>query len=280
MPFINPAFEAFQRRRFTRPDAARWLSKDAGHYFKCGQSSAETREVESKRPPSSAPGSANDSDGVPAGADLHRAYFELLSLRGALISLKLRHLLRKALPPDGGAAAEGPLHYLTQPRVPRGNPDGGEWTAEGVQQSIRVAQANSTVTDAAGNPYYRSGGHHEVPVAVYKKWNLRPETRAVFNGSTTGSVPGIFRSTPNGVRQGNFWDGPEGLHGDYNRAVREFSERFMVRNGITPEQMTPDHATALMKEIRETEEPRIRTFNNAIRLIQRLYKLRTGRGLE
>jgi hypothetical protein len=181
-----------------------------------------------------------------------------------------------------------------QPRVPAGSPDGGQWTGGGpsgslglgdetdllFEETIHFAQLDGLLDDA-GQPYYQRGGHHEMPRGVYRNWALSDETRRVFDRATTGSVPSsMLRTTPDGVPYGNFWTGPSGAHGQYNRAVEQLSERFIERNGISPQQMTPDHARALLKEIRETDDPRIRNFNNAMRLLRRIIPLRSGRGSE
>jgi hypothetical protein len=86
-----------------------------------------------------------------------------------------------------------------QPRVPAGNSDGGQWTSEA------TAQADfGSVTDAFGHPYYEPGGHHEMVRSIYGKWDLKPETRRVFDNSTTGTVPRmLLRTSPEGVPQGN-----------------------------------------------------------------------------
>jgi hypothetical protein len=71
-----------------------------------------------------------------------------------------------------------------QPRVPAGSREGGWWTDDDAQSGsrfsdglIRLAQADTgVISDAFGEPYYQRGGHHEAPQAVYKKWNLMPET--------------------------------------------------------------------------------------------------------
>ncbi len=168
-----------------------------------------------------------------------------------------------------------------QPRVPAGNPDGGQWTGEGGNSPTptRLAQLDGRVTDADGSPYYKQGGHHEVPRQLYRGWALRPETRQVFEKSTTGTIPQLhFRDAPDGIRQGHFWSGPSGPHGIYNEAIKELSDNFLDRNRITPEQMTPEQAQALLKEIRESADPRIRNYNSMIRFLQRIFRLRTGRG--
>lgn len=181
-----------------------------------------------------------------------------------------------------------------QARVPAGTREGGRWTDEGEQAYdakpagvpaeaseryrdglVRLAQSNNgTITDVFGQPYYRPGGHHEAPKGVYEKWNLKPETLKVFKDSTIGKAPAWLRRTPDGAPVGNFW-GP--AHYDYNTAFKELSEKYFAKSNIRPEQMTPDHARDILKEVRESKDPRIRDFNNAMRLIGRLYRLRTGR---
>jgi hypothetical protein len=181
-----------------------------------------------------------------------------------------------------------------QPRVPGGNPAGGQWTSGAASASpwvgdetdllfleaIQLAQLDG-ILDAAGQPYYQRGGHHEMPRGVSRHWDLSEETRRVFDRATTGYVPSsILRTTPDGVPYGNFWTGPSGAHAQYNRAVEQLSERFLERNGISPQQMTPDHARAVAEKIRETDDPRIRNFNNAMRLLRRIIPMRSGRGGE
>ena len=51
---------------------------------------------------------------------------------------------------------------------------------------------------------------------------------------------------------------------------------FMTENNIQPEQMTPKQAQSLLKAVRESLEPRISNYNKSIRMIQFLYRLRTG----
>jgi hypothetical protein len=149
----------------------------------------------------------------------------------------------------------------SQPRVPAGNPRGGQWTdrsggggtvaspspdpgqspdadltqpmgnvelgdvsgsnevgdlfqikpdgprLDGVQLAggfDQVGPDGKPVTNADGSPYYARGGHHDMPESIFEKWNLDPETRQVFNSSTTGKVPETLRTSPDGVPRGNF----------------------------------------------------------------------------
>jgi hypothetical protein len=111
---------------------------------------------------------------------------------------------------------------------------------------------------------------------VYGKWNLPDETRRIFRQSTTGTLPEIIvRRSPDGIPITNAWREP---HISYNQAVKELSENFLQKNGIRPEQMTPAQAQSLLKEIRESVDPRIRDFNSTLRFLRRVFRLRTGRG--
>jgi hypothetical protein len=161
-------------------------------------------------------------------------------------------------------AEEEAKYSPSQPRVPAGNPRGGQWTdrnggqgtvanpsqdtgqgtaaslaqpmgnvgigdvsgsseteglfnigpadnrVDGVQLAggyNQVGPDGKPVVNADGTPYYQRGGHHDMPYDVFGKWNLDPETRRVFNQSTTGKVPqALLRTSPDGVPRGHFWD--------------------------------------------------------------------------
>jgi hypothetical protein len=62
----------------------------------------------------------------------------------------------------------------------------------------------------------------------------------------------------------------------YNDAVGELMSRFMKEHDIKAEQMTPDHARAVLKAIAESDEPRIRIYRSMLQLMGRLYRLRSG----
>ncbi len=118
-----------------------------------------------------------------------------------------------------------------------------------------------------------------MPRSIYNKWDLPPETRTVFEKSTSGSLPkGVVQVGPDGTPIGNFWNGKDGPHGRYNDAVGELSNKYLEKNNIDLNKMTPDQARGLLKEIRESEDPRIRDFNNGLRTIRRIFRLGPGRG--
>ena len=147
MSQIHPAWIEHQRKRFARPDAKLWVRPDATGYCR----PAHYATAKSAGTFSESPGSGKQATHLQFDADnaaeLRRLHFDLLSLRGELYALKFQRLLRKALHPGGGPdASAGLLHYLTQPRVPPGNPDGGQWTDDPAFD-IRVAQLGGNVTE-------------------------------------------------------------------------------------------------------------------------------------
>jgi hypothetical protein len=70
-------------------------------------------------------------------------------------------------------------------------------------------------------------------------------------------------------------------HQIYNEAVREQFGRFLERNNIRPEQMTPNQARSFVLEILGSRDPRIRNYNVGILKRELQYRLRWGfRGTE
>jgi len=114
--------------------------------------------------------------------------------------------------------------------------------------------------------------------SIYEKWDLLPETEQVFKNSTTGTLPkGRVFTSPDGELRGHFWDES---HRRYRVALEELSNRFLRENDIMETiRMTPDQARDLLAEIRKSENPAIRDYNRAMRLIGWNYRqgLRIGR---
>jgi hypothetical protein len=273
MSYVHPAWLEYQRRRFERHDAHRFIKPEPVQ-----RKSYAERMVEAQR-------AAEEEERIAAEQDAFER--EVLALRREWAELKLEYELWrlgfKALHPpthDPSQESEGdPSHHSNrQPRVPAGSSDGGQWTEEGGTANTQFAQVGSGITDAFGQPYYQPGGHHEMSKGVYGKWKLQPETLKIFKEATTGSIPLTVRTSPDGTPIGNTWNEP---HRAYNKAIQELGDRFLDKNGIRPENMTPDQARSLLKEIRESEDRRIRGFNDTMRLLRRIYRLRGGgRGIE
>jgi hypothetical protein len=75
-----------------------------------------------------------------------------------------------------------------------------------------------------------------------------------------------------GMAKGRYWDRPEGAHRSYCDAVAELSDKFMRKRRIVPETMTADEARDLLKEIRESDDPRIQNFNRTMRMLRRSFQ--------
>ena len=147
-----------------------------------------------------------------------------------------------------------------QPRMPAGNPDGGQWSKEeGGGDAEPVDDLSSTSTEV-GSPENtptdisaaRKAGHHYLPQGVYKKRRLSDETRQVFEETTTGPLQNKRLNTFSKE------------HRDYNEAADQLFDQFLRRKGITEEQMTPDHARQLLGEVITSKDSRIQRFNQRI----------------
>lgn len=117
-----------------------------------------------------------------------------------------------------------------------------------------VRGEGSLITDQA----YRRlrGGHHYVPKEIFeglfKKNQLRPETRKVFDEAVTGPLPkGLHKN--------------DKLHREYTKAVMGLWDGFLKRHVIRPEDMTPDQARRFIHEVLHSDDPRISLFNGRFR---------------
>jgi hypothetical protein len=305
MPRYPDARAVQQRPLWMRHDAQLWVRHDAARFLPPGMDPADVfPALAHKRAVADA---AFD-------AEIERERRALAALRAEVDELKAA-LARRRL--------EESKYSPSQPRVPGGNPRGGQWTDRNGGQSTgtslvqpmanvdigdlngsseltglfniapgdtgidgldlagdfnQVGSDGKPVTDVDGSPYYAPRGHHEMPKAVYSKWDLSPETAKVFDQSTTGELPkGRVPLDDEGVLTGHYWNGPRGEHGVYNEAIADLSDKFMRERNITPETMTPDQARDLLKEIRESDDPRIRSYNRTIRMLRRVFRFRGGR---
>ena len=182
--------------------------------------------------------------------------------------------------PEDAFPALSRKYNPNQPRVPKGDPDGGQWTNGGGGRGASLGSSAShpetkVPTDISSQS--RARGHHNEPYAVFNKWNLPPETRKVFMDATTGKLANAWvRSGLDAPAYRHFWNGEDGPHGQYNKAVAELGERFLAENKIQPETMTPAQARALLREIDIAPDPRIRDFSRAMRLLRIVFRLRMG----
>ncbi|MGA8820076.1 MAG: hypothetical protein WB624_22545 [Xanthobacteraceae bacterium] len=140
-----------------------------------------------------------------------------------------------------------------EPRVPAGNPDGGQWANDG-RPPANESQVLSDAPDGGWIPgaQYAADGHHWVPKAVYGKYSLRPETKKVFDNSTSGPL------ADDSVNRWNI------EHRTYNEAVNEAFTAYLKKNTIVADQMTPEQAEEILGEVKGSTDPRIRMLRMKI----------------
>jgi hypothetical protein len=268
MARIDPAYEEGQRKYWTRHDAHLWMRHDAWRFMPPGTPIYTGRDVVKYGEP---------NFGRPTEEELRRAQVEdeafqrdLAELRAALAKLnaeiearrqrqwreakrlsdlRWQRFLRKV------KAGFNP----DQPRVPAGNPDGGQWTSEDGEGTTSAGRLRSERPDVSAAR--RARGHHFVHQSLYRNLPLRPETRRVFEDATTGPL--------HSQRHGWSRD-----HDRYNQGVAEHFDRFTASNSIRPEDMTPDQARSFVQEIRSSTDPRVRDFNMRILRQEFQYYLR------
>lgn len=258
MGWMHPAAIEHQRRRLMRPDAdaARWLPPDVARLF------APLDEPEAKSAP------------PPMSADEYER--ELASIRGDYLELKAVLAVRKF--ERTWAAFRAKAYNPDQPRVPAGNPDGGQWTygdgaptsgsSDGRRNDPRVLSDATPDNPWKPGAQYAQNGHHTLPRANYKNLPLQPETRQVFEKATSGKI---------NIRGHQF----DEFHRRYNDATKEFMEKYMRENNIAAEKMTPDQARSILRAIDESDDSRIRTYREMIKRLRLFFRLRSGgRGSE
>ena len=139
-----------------------------------------------------------------------------------------------------------------QPRWPAGSGvDSGRWSG-----------GEGTASPQPNRGPQTPPKHHFIPREIFEdpELKLRPETKKVFEQETTAPL-----------RAGHGWSKD---HAAYNDAVRDHLKRFLRENGITSDQMTPDHARKFLEEVKQSRDSRIRNFNVRIMMREAIYWLR------
>jgi hypothetical protein len=165
------------------------------------------------------------------------------------------------------ASADDPEH----PGWPAGTPGGRGGKFRPKDSEGGEAAGNSASVEDERVRYQKYGeGHHWVGWDVYKNFNLKPETRKVFEDATSGALadPSV-----------NFFNRE---HRIYDRAVEKALRDYLAEHKMTDDQMEPQQAEEFYRKIRGSNDPIIGGLNRKIirqrlRYIQYFY-LGRGRG--
>ena len=231
MSYIHPAWVAHQRARWLRPDWQRWMRPDAHRFAPPGvlqTKSYAARLIEQR----------NADEEAARAARREALIDEMLAIRRQLAEVKVdlawRRLRFKA------------NFNSKQPRRPKGDPEGpGEWVKEGGGRGSGITTPAAMPREGQGidGRVGRRGGHHYVSRAVFGKRRLSADTRKVFEDTTTGRLDD---------KKLNVFDQS---HRAYNKGVDQLVDQFLAKNGVTEEQMTPDHARQILSEVITSRDP-------------------------
>ena len=206
------------------------------------------------------------------------------AIQSQLEGLTIAELMRGADKHGDPSRRDGRGYDPHQPRVPAGNSDGGQWMDKAKISVGERINDPRVLSDATPDSHwipgsgYAGNGHHFPPRAVWQDWPLQPETKKVFAKAVSGSIPILLKNPI--TRETMFHHQWNDMHVVYNIAVTELMERYIKRHGITIEGMTPAQAHKIVEAIHASRDPRIRDYNTIVKLLARLYRLRTGRGSE
>jgi hypothetical protein len=145
MPQPPSAYDAHQRARWTRHDAHLWIRHDAARFMPPGVDPAEIYPL-LPRKPDAAKAAAIEAElaaeDAAFAAEIAASRRLLAGLRAELNEVKTA-LARRRL--------EEAKYSPTQPRVPRGNSRGGQWTGGGTGGSMAQPMGSVGVDDPSGS---------------------------------------------------------------------------------------------------------------------------------
>jgi hypothetical protein len=183
----KPEWVEYQRRRFTRPDADRYIRHDACRFMPPGASRDVVRYFQPDQKHARLAQSFDHEDELALDAEVR----ELRWLRSELAAIKEALTFRRLLLVKAN-------FNPSQPRVPAGNPDGGQWTNEGAEPRAASQLAFLAPTVPA------VGKALEAALSLYALWSSRngPDNRAVLAFRADAFRPGATSKGP-AVRVGN-----------------------------------------------------------------------------
>jgi hypothetical protein len=135
MPQRLSAYDAHQRDRWLRHDAHLWMQPNPARFLKPGTDPADVYPALARQRDQ-----ARQRDAAKAAAfqaKVEEAYRLNAALRAEVASIRADMARRRALQAKYSPA---------QPRVPAGNPDGGQWTGRNGGQGTVAAPSLASIT--------------------------------------------------------------------------------------------------------------------------------------
>ncbi len=179
MPQHDEPWQRHARERWMRPDAHRWIRADAARFLKPGTDPAGVYPALARK---------RDAEDAAIAAQLAQERERLVALRDELISIQAE-LERRRLKQS--------KYSPSQPRVPTGNPRGGQWTdrsggaAQGTGLALPMGDAEPGDVSGAsdvGDPFQITPD------------DTRADGEQVADVIRVCTVTGAGRSTVDGVK--------------------------------------------------------------------------------
>ncbi len=252
MAYVHPASVEHERKRWMRPDAHLWIRQDAHRFMAPGApryvgkdmvryfwpehqtQAAHARGVEGAR--------SDDSEHAAKlaawRADLPRLRRELADIQA---ELKFQRFLRW-LRAGGYKAGFNP----GQPRVPAGNPDGGQWTSEGGagagsgRNDPRILSDTTPGNDWKPGAQYVQSRARGGPVLINGRMVTPTPGQAarltVAEAQARGAIARVREIDPNWRPSPSAYESVEGLIRAHEADARQAEQRFvdLQRHGIGP----------------------------------------------
>jgi len=199
------------------------------------------------------------------------------AIQSQLEGLTIDELMRGATKHGQPAGSDAHGYDPSQPRVPAGHPDGGQWTNRGVSggsiNDPRILSDAIPDNNWIPGADYAGAGHHYFPKASWRDLPLPAETRKVFDKAVSGPLaPKVWSKRSNKWLRHTY----DEAHREYSAAVDELFRNYTRRRHIRSRRMTPEQAEKFIEAIHNSSDPRIRRYNAMIKILRQLY--RGGRG--
>lgn len=171
MSYVNPIWLEGRRRYWERHDWQRFIRHDAHRFLTPAAIAEEKRAAEAEK--------ATRHEAEAATAAEHEAFYaEHLELRRQLADVKFEFAFRRIFR----------KYRSDQPRVPKGDPEGGQWTKEGGGDAGKDGGDNRAQPDEIS-----AAGKSDI-VRQFGRWTARQFASQYCKGSINREMPGEFEN--------------------------------------------------------------------------------------